>query len=150
MLAVEPCRAEREVEAAVGDVVDRHRLGGEHRGVPVRHAGDEQAEADRGRLSGKARQGGHALEALTRALAVHGLEVVEAPRPLEAQLLGELHPTHDLVPGHALLRDIDTRTAWPASLRWNVARPRAAHLPERKRGRDKTVEMLGSVTTASS
>ena len=46
VLLVEPRRAERELEAAVRRVVDRHRLRREHRRVPVGHAGDEQAEPD--------------------------------------------------------------------------------------------------------
>ena len=56
-------------------------------------------------------QGGqrrHALEGLTRALAVHRLEVVEAPDAVEAEVLGEANPAHELVPGHALLRDVES------------------------------------------
>ena len=86
------------------------RLGREHRRVPVGHAGDEQAEPDARRHAGQRGERGHALERLARALAVHRLEVVEAPDAVEAQLLGELHPADQLVPRHALLRHIESES----------------------------------------
>ena len=110
VLLVEPRRAERQLEPAVRRVVDRERLRGEHRRVPVGHAGDEQAEADARRDAGQRGERGHPLERLARPLAVHRLEVIEAPRAVEAQLLGELDAAHDLVPRHPLLRDIETKT----------------------------------------
>jgi len=36
--------------------------------------------------------------------------VIEAPGAVEAEVLGELHAAHDLVPRHPLLRDIETET----------------------------------------
>ena len=92
MLLVEPRGAVGELEAAAGRVVDRDRLGREHRGMAVGHAGDEQAEPDLGREAGQRGERGVALEALARALAVHGLEVVEAPEAVEAELVGEPRP----------------------------------------------------------
>jgi hypothetical protein len=41
------------------------------------------------------------------ALAEHGLEVVEPPRTVEAELLGEADSLDEGVPGHALLRHIE-------------------------------------------
>jgi hypothetical protein len=110
VLLVEPRGAERELEAAVRRVVDRERLGGEHRRVPVRRAGDQQAQADARGLPGERGQRGHALEGLARPLAVHRLEVVEAPGPVEAEVLGELHAGDDLVPRHPLLCDVQSET----------------------------------------
>ena len=52
----------------------------------------------------------HAFEGLARSFAVHGLEVVEAPGAVEAEVLGELHAADDLVPRHPLLRDIETES----------------------------------------
>ena len=86
------------------------RLRGEHRRVPVGHAGHEQTEADPRRDAGQRGERGHPLERLARPLAVHRLEVIEAPRAVEAQLLGELHAAHDLVQRHPLLRDIESET----------------------------------------
>ena len=108
VLLVEPRGAERQLEPAVRRVVDRERLRGEHRRVPVGHAGDEQAEPDARGLPGQRGERGHAVEGLARALAVHRLEVVEAPGAVEAELLGELHPADHLVPGHPLLCDIES------------------------------------------
>ena len=108
VLLVEPGGAERELQAAVRGVVDGHGLGGEHRGVAVGGAGDEQAEADALGDAGEGGEGGHALEGLARALAVHGLEVVEAPGAVEAEPLGQLHAPDDLVPRHALLGHVES------------------------------------------
>ena len=47
------------------------------------------------------------FEALARTLAVHGLEVVEAPQPVEPELVGEPRPRGDLRPRHPLLRNVD-------------------------------------------
>ena len=41
-------------------------------------------------------------------VAVHGLEVVEAPHAVEAELLGEARPRRDLRPRHPLLRDVES------------------------------------------
>ena len=43
-------------------------------------------------------------------VAVHRLEVVEAPGAVEAELLGELHAADDLVPRHPLLGDIESES----------------------------------------
>ena len=64
----------------------------------------------RGRHPGQRGQRGHALEGLARALAVHRLEVVEAPGAVEPQLLGELHAAHQLVPRHPLLGDVESES----------------------------------------
>ena len=58
-------------------------------GMPVGHAGHEQAEPDVGGDAAPRRERGVALEALARSLAVHRLEVVEAPDAVEAELVGE-------------------------------------------------------------
>jgi hypothetical protein len=76
--------------------------------VAVGDPGDQQPEPDAGRLPGQCGEGGHALERLARALAVHGLEVVEPPGPVEAQVLGELGPPDHLVPRHPLLGDVES------------------------------------------
>ena len=110
VLLVVPGGAERQVEPAVRRVVDGDRLGRQHRRVPVGHAGDEQAEPDARRHAGQCGQRRHALERLARPLAVHRLEVVEAPHAVEAQLLRELHPADELVPRHALLRHIESES----------------------------------------
>ena len=91
VLLVEPRRAVRELEPPVRRVVDGDGLGREDRRVPVRHAGDEQPEPDP--LGDPAPRGQRrvALEALAGTLAVHRLEVVEAPDPVEAELVGEPH-----------------------------------------------------------
>ena len=108
VLLVEPGRAEGHLEPPMGDVIDGQRLGGVDGRMAVGHPGDEQAEADSG---GNTRQGGdvrHALEHLARPVAVHGLEMVEAPNAVEAELFGELRSPHDLVPGHPLRRDVES------------------------------------------
>jgi len=66
---------------------------------------------------------GDAVERLARALAVHRLEVVEAPRPVEAEVLGEPHARDDLVPRHPLLRDVDpeAHAAHPILVTWCMA-----------------------------
>ena len=89
VLLVEPGGAVAELEPPARRVVDRDRLRREHRRVAVRHAGDEQPEPDV--LGDPAPRGErrHALEALARALAVHGLEVIEAPDPVEAEPVRE-------------------------------------------------------------
>ena len=107
MLLVEPCGAEGQLEAAVAGVVDRHRLGRQHRRVAVGRPGHEQTETDARRLPGQRRQRRHPLEGLTGALAVHGLEVVEAPGAVEAEVLGEGDPAGQLVPRDSLLGDVD-------------------------------------------
>src|SRR3546814_19549937 len=43
-----------------------------------------------------------------RAVAVQRLEVVEAPGPVEAELLRELDAADHLVPGHPLLSDVES------------------------------------------
>ena len=63
--------------------------------------------------AGQRGQRGHALEGLAGPLAVHRLEVVEPPDAVEAQFLGELHPAHELVPRHPLLRHIDSESHAP-------------------------------------
>ena len=107
MLVLEPCGAEGELQSPVRRVIDRDGLGGEDRRMSVRDACDEQPEPDRRGLTGERGQGRHAVEGFTGALAVHGLEMIETPGSVEAESLGELHPADDLVPRHALLRNID-------------------------------------------
>ena len=68
----------------------------------------------------------HALERLAGPFAVHRLEVVEAPGAVEAELLGELHPAHQLVPRHPLLRHIESE-----SHRRNLRDPRHGRPPAR-------------------
>jgi hypothetical protein len=110
VLLVEPRSAERQLQPAVRRVVDGERLGRQHRRVPVGHARDEQTEPDAGRHAGQRGERRHALEGLARPLAVHRLEVVEPPHTVEAQLLRELHPVHELIPRHALLRHIESES----------------------------------------
>ena len=50
-----PPRAEAELEAAVAHDVERRGHVGEHRGMAVRHAGDEHADAAAGAWPGRAR-----------------------------------------------------------------------------------------------
>ena len=76
----------------------------------VGSSGHEQAQPDARGQAGQRGQRGHALEGLARPVPVHGLEVVEAPDAVEAQLLGQAHPTYQLVPGHALLGDIESES----------------------------------------
>ena len=42
-----------------------------------------------------------------------GRRVVEAPGAVEAEVLGEPHPADDLVPGHPLLRDVESKRMLP-------------------------------------
>ena len=97
-----------ELEPATRRVVDGDRLGREHRRMAVGHAGHEQPEPDA--LGDAAQRGerGDALEALARAVAVHRLEVVEAPDAVEAELVGELRARRDLRPRHPLLGDVES------------------------------------------
>ena len=57
---------------------------------------------------GERGEGRHPLEGLARAVAVHRLEMVEAPGAVEAELLGELDAADDLVPGQALLGNVES------------------------------------------
>ncbi|MEZ5143490.1 MAG: hypothetical protein R2726_13365 [Acidimicrobiales bacterium] len=108
VLLVEPRGAERQDEPAVRRVVDGDRLRRQHRRVAVGHPGDEEAEPDPRGDAGQRGERRHALEGLTGSLAVHRLEVVEAPRALEAELLGQLDTADELVPGHPLLGDVQS------------------------------------------
>ena len=114
MLLLEPRRAEGQLEAPMRRMVDGDCLCREHRRVPVRRAGDEEPEADARRHPTQCSQRRHALEGLARALAVHGLEVVEAPDAVEAEVLGEANPADELVPGHPLLGDIEAEPHLPS------------------------------------
>ena len=103
-----------ELEPAARRVVDRDGLGREHRRVAVGHAGDEQAEAHP--LGDAAPRGERrvALEALPGAVAVHRLEVVEAPDAVEAEPVGELRAvtrarTRASVAGRCRVRSACTR-----------------------------------------
>ena len=91
-------------------MVDRDGLGRVHRRVPVGHAGDEQPEAHAFGDPAPRRERGVALEALARPLAVHRLEVVEAPDAIEAGVVGKLGARHDLRERNPLLRDVQTKT----------------------------------------
>ena len=73
-------------------------LRGEHGRVPVRRPGHEQAESDARRLACERGERGHPLEGLTGPVAVHGLEVVEPPGTVEAEVLGEADAADQLVP----------------------------------------------------
>ena len=108
VFGLEPGGAEREVEAAVRRVIDRHRLRREQRRVPVRDTGDEQSEPDARGRGGQCREGRHTFEAVARTLAVHGLEVVEAPGAGEPALFAEPGPGYQVIPVEALLGDVDT------------------------------------------
>ena len=108
VLLVEPGGAEREFEPAVRRMVDGQRFCREDRRVPVRHARHQQPEPDAGRHARQGRERRHAFECLARPLAVHRLEMVETPGAVEAELLGELDPADKLIPGDALLGDVET------------------------------------------
>ena len=69
--------------------------------------------------AGQRRERRVALEALAGSLAVHRLEVVEAPHAVEAGLVGELRPVDDLREGHPLLGDVESEPHGP-----NVRRSR--------------------------
>ena len=148
VLAVEPRRAEREVETAVGDVVDRHRLGGEHRGVPVRHAGDEQAEADRRSSVPQGRPGWSCPRSTHRGPRRTWAGSGRSPTPPRSPAARRAAPDARPRPRACAAARRRSRTAWPRSLR-STSRGRVRRTCP-NRGRDKTVEMLGSVTTASS
>src|SRR3546814_3910715 len=90
VLLVVPSRAEGELQPTVRRMVDREGLRSQHGGVPVGDAGDEEAETDPRGHPRERRERGDPLEGLARAVAVHRLEVVEAPGPVEAELLREL------------------------------------------------------------
>jgi hypothetical protein len=108
VLTLEPRGADRELEPAVRRVVDRDRLRGEQPERAIGEAGDEQTEAHARGDHGERRHRRVALEALARALAVHGLEVVEAPHAVVAEALGELRAVDDFREGHALRRDVQS------------------------------------------
>ncbi len=107
MLLVEPGRAEGQLQTSMRGMVDRQGLGGQHRGMPVGGASDQEAQPYAGGEPAQRRERAHALEGLTRSLAEHGLEVIEAPCTVEAEILGEADPPDQLIPGHPLLRDIE-------------------------------------------
>ena len=67
----------------------------------------ERAEAHALGDAGPRGERGHGLEALPRAVAVHRLEVVEAPRTVEAQVFGVPHAADELVPRHPLLGEVE-------------------------------------------
>src|SRR5206468_7098104 len=74
----------------------------------VRHARDEQPEAH---AFGDPAPRGECrvpLEALSRSLAVHRLEVIETPDTVEAEVVGKARARRDLAPWHPLLRDVQT------------------------------------------
>ena len=87
-------------------MVDGERLRGVHRRVAVSHAGDQHPQSDAGRHTRQGGEIGHCLEGLARPIAVHRLEVVEAPDPVEAQLFGEPDAANELVPWQPLLGDV--------------------------------------------
>ena len=91
-------------------VVHGEGLGGEHRRVAVRDPGDEQPQADPAGDTGQGGERRHPLEAVARTLAVHGFEVVESPRAVVAEVLGEPHAVDELVELHALLGHVDAES----------------------------------------
>jgi hypothetical protein len=70
--------------------------------------GDHESKSDSAGDPAQGRQRRHAFEAVARALAVHGLEVVKAPDAIEAELLGELGARDDLRPLQPLLSEVET------------------------------------------
>ncbi len=119
VLLVVPGGAEGQLEASARGVVDGHHLVGEHRGVPVGDAGDEEPQPDPRRHPGEGGEGGDPVEGLAWAVAVHRLEVVEPPGPVEAEVLGEPDSADHLVEGHPLLGNVK---AEPHPLRLRVCR----------------------------
>ena len=105
---LEPRRAVREFEPAARRMVDGQRFGGEDRRVAVGEPGNEDAETHVGGDPTPRGQGGHGLEAFPGTLAVHRLEVVEAPDAVEAHGFRETRPIGVLGPGHALLGDVES------------------------------------------
>ena len=81
--------------------------------MAVGDAGHEQSETDRGRGRRQGGQRRHPLEAVARALAVHGDEVVESPGAVEAEVLAEAHPFDDLAELHPLLGHVDPESHGP-------------------------------------
>ena len=110
VFGLEPGRTDGQLEAPVGSVVDGDSLGGQNRRMTVGDAGDEEAEADPGGGAGQGGQGGHPLEAVPGAVAVHGDEVIEAPGAVKTEFLDEAGPVDDIVEVEPLLGDIYPET----------------------------------------
>src|SRR5262249_58894057 len=92
------------------DVIERDALRCEHGRVAVGHPVHERADAHL--FSRGAPRGEHRLrlETLPWTLAVHRLEVIEAPHAVEAEALRELHARQVLRPGHALGGDVESES----------------------------------------
>ena len=110
VLVAVPGRAVGKLEPPARRVIDGDGLCRIDRRMAVGHAGDEQSEPDAVACAAQGRERRHTLEALARAFAVHRLEVVEPPDPVEAGVVGEARTRHQLAPRHALLRDIQAES----------------------------------------
>ena len=105
-----PPGAEPELQAAVGDLVERRRHVGEDRRVAVRHARHEHADAEAARRLRQRREGEPPLEARAAAVAEDRLEVVERPTRLEdVDVVGRLPDGEHVVPGRGLRRRLERK-----------------------------------------
>jgi hypothetical protein len=98
-----PTGAEAQLEATVGDLVERGSHVREHRRVPVRNPGDEHADAEPAGRLGQRRERDPPLQARPAAIAEDRFEVVEGPAGLEhVDLVGRLPDGEHVVPGRGL------------------------------------------------
>ena len=115
VLALVPARPHSDVDAAAGDVVDRHGHASEHARMPEGRRRDERAEADSlrdRREPGERRPGIERVGVGSDDRRV----VVGAEEALEPVLFGEAGQAHPVVPGDALL-PLDHQTDAHRSLR---------------------------------
>ena len=96
VLLVEPRGAVRQLESSARRVIDGDCFRREHGWMPVGHAGHEQSEANARSDTGKRGERRVSFETLPRSVAVHRLEVIEAPHAVEAEALGKTRSRGDL------------------------------------------------------
>ena len=107
IVAFEPARADGEVHAAVGDMVDRSGHVGQQFGVAVAVARDECAELRIRGVGGHHRQEGPRLEVGGIGVAEQGIEVVPDPDGVGPHLIGRPPRIPHRGDGGALRLDLD-------------------------------------------
>ena len=123
VLLVEPRRAVRQLEPTARRVVDRDRLGREHRRMAVRHAGHEQAEPDAFGDARSARRASCCLRSTRPGPSPYiGWKWSKPQTPSKPSSSAKRALRRDLRPRHPLLCDVESEPHNPLSTRRAASR----------------------------
>ncbi|GAC1479174.1 MAG: hypothetical protein PVSMB9_02470 [Candidatus Dormibacteria bacterium] len=106
MLGLVPGCPKAELEAAVRDLVDRDRLGRQHRWMPIRHPTDEGAKPDSRGVRGQAGKQRPSFQTRPAGVTIQRFEVVENPGPVEPMFFCELDPPEQFRPLELVLGNV--------------------------------------------